>query len=134
MTAGGAPSERNGRDHNQSRHDVLSAGDADTETLPDCQTCGACCSYSSEWPRFTMETDEALDLIPPQFVAADQRGMRCEGERCSALSGRIGVSTSCTIYDVRPDVCRACLPGDSECRTARWAFGLERSSAGSSAC
>ncbi len=70
-------------------------------------------------------------MVPLQFVSADQRGMRCEGERCSALSGRVGVSTSCMIYDVRPDVCRACSPGDSECRTARWAFGLERSHTGS---
>ncbi|MDP9838367.1 Fe-S-cluster containining protein [Neorhizobium huautlense] len=91
----------------------------------DCQSCGACCSYSSEWPRFTLETDEALDRIPEKLVAADGRGMRCEGERCSALSGQVGVGASCTIYEVRPDVCRACNPGDDECRMARAAFGLD---------
>ncbi|MGI2034534.1 YkgJ family cysteine cluster protein [Rhizobium panacihumi] len=91
----------------------------------DCQTCGACCSYSQEWPRFTMETDEALDKVPAQFVAADQRGMRCEDNRCSALSGKVGESTSCMVYDVRPDVCRACLPGDDECLIARAAFGMD---------
>lgn len=72
-----------------------------------------------------METDEALDMIPQQFVAADQRGMRCDGQRCSALSGRVGESTLCVIYDLRPDVCRECTPGDHACRTARAAFGLE---------
>ncbi len=90
----------------------------------DCQTCGACCSYSSEWPRFTMETDEALDLIPARFVADDQRGMRCEGERCSALSGRVGEKTACLNYEFRPDVCRECSPGDEACQIARAAFGL----------
>lgn len=91
----------------------------------DCQSCGACCSYSSEWPRFTLETDEALDRIPEKLVAADGHGMRCDGERCSALAGQVGVSASCTIYEVRPDVCHACNPGDDECRTARAAFGLD---------
>ena len=33
-----------------------------------CQACGACCSYSQNWPRFTTEDDAALDLIPERFV------------------------------------------------------------------
>lgn len=90
----------------------------------DCQACGACCSYSSEWPRFTTESEEDLDLLPAQFVSADQSGMRCDGERCSALSGTIGKHVSCVIYGLRPDVCRTCLPGDDACSTARKAFGL----------
>ncbi|MEK1898024.1 MAG: YkgJ family cysteine cluster protein, partial [Rhizobium sp.] len=36
----------------------------------DCQACGACCSYSSEWPRFSTESDADLDLLPAQFVSA----------------------------------------------------------------
>ncbi|WP_337268786.1 YkgJ family cysteine cluster protein [Oryzifoliimicrobium ureilyticus] len=90
----------------------------------DCQSCGACCSYSSEWPRFSLESDEALELIPEQYRSADQSGMRCEGERCLALSGKIGEATACMIYAVRPDVCRACLPGDPECLIAREAHGI----------
>jgi Fe-S-cluster containining protein len=72
-----------------------------------------------------METDEAIDLIPAHLVAVDGRGMRCDGERCSALSGKVGVGASCQIYEVRPDVCRACNPGDDECRIARAAFGID---------
>ncbi|EJJ24640.1 YkgJ family cysteine cluster protein [Rhizobium sp. CF142] len=90
----------------------------------DCQACGACCSYSHEWPRFSTESDADLDLLPAQFVSADQSGMRCDGERCSALSGTIGKQVSCVIYGLRPDVCRTCLPGDDSCLTARKAFGL----------
>jgi Fe-S-cluster containining protein len=50
--------------------------------------------------------------------------MRCDGDRCSALLGEVGVATSCRIYSVRPDVCRACEPGDDACRIARNSFGL----------
>ncbi|ACI58609.1 YkgJ family cysteine cluster protein [Rhizobium leguminosarum] len=90
----------------------------------DCQTCGACCSFSSDWPRFSTESDAALDLLPPRFVAADETGMRCDGSRCAALSGRVGVETSCLVYDIRPVVCRECVPGDAACLMARDAFGL----------
>jgi uncharacterized protein len=89
-----------------------------------CQACGACCAYSQSWPRFTTEDDAALDLIPENFVNERRSGMRCNGVRCSALSGRIGISTSCMIYDVRPEVCRVCVPGDAECIMARRRHGL----------
>jgi len=89
-----------------------------------CQACGACCGYSSNWPRFSTEEDDALALIPPEFVNARGSGMRCDGERCAALKGNIGKNTSCAIYDVRPEVCRTCMPGDAECIMARRKFGL----------
>src|SRR5436190_24250679 len=89
-----------------------------------CQACGACCSYSRNWPRFTTEDDAALELIPQQFVNERLSGMRCDGERCSALTGKVGVGTACGIYAVRPEVCRTCLPGDPQCGMARRKFGL----------
>lgn len=95
----------------------------------DCQTCGACCSYDASWPRFSTETDEALDRIPPSLVSADLSGMRCEGARCSALTGRVGTFTSCAVYENRPEVCRACVPGGEDCLMARRAFRLPAPSA-----
>jgi uncharacterized protein len=89
-----------------------------------CQSCGACCSYSANWPRFTIEDDAALDLIPAKYVNARQSAMRCDGDRCAALTGDVGVATSCAIYAVRPEVCRTCLPGDAECNMARRRHGL----------
>lgn len=89
-----------------------------------CRTCGACCSFARDWPRFSTEDDAALARIPAKFVAADQSGMRCDGNRCSALSGVVGAAATCSIYDVRPDVCRACEPGDEACNMARRHFGL----------
>ena len=98
------------------------AADYAAEAL--CRSCGACCSYSPLWPRFSLEDDATLARIPADLVADDASGMRCTGDRCAALAGVVGGSTSCTIYALRPDVCRACLPGDDACRMARSRFGL----------
>lgn len=89
-----------------------------------CRTCGACCAHAREWPRFTLESDAEIALIPETLIAAGGAGMRCEGERCAALAGNIGSDTSCTIYAMRPIVCRECVPGDDACTTARVARGL----------
>ena len=89
-----------------------------------CTTCGACCSYDSDWPRFTLEDDAVIARIPSELVSATMSGMRCKGDRCCALVGEVGVTTSCSIYAHRPDVCRACQPGDDECTMARQRFGL----------
>lgn len=87
-----------------------------------CRTCGACCSFSREWPRFTTEDDADLDRIPRELIDESLARMQCHGERCAALVGEVGVSTSCAIYVVRPDVCRACGPGDEACQQARHHF------------
>lgn len=90
----------------------------------DCQECGACCSFSSHWPRFTTEDDAALKRIPAEYVSNDERGMRCDNDRCAALTGEVGARSACAIYEVRPDVCRACTPGEVDCGMARRRFGL----------
>jgi Fe-S-cluster containining protein len=71
-----------------------------------------------------MEVDAGLARIPRAFVDDERGRMRCEGDRCSALVGRVGVATSCAVYSVRPNICRACLPGDDARQTARRRFGL----------
>ena len=89
-----------------------------------CQSCGACCAYSRNWPRFTVEDDAEIALIPGYLIDDTGSGMRCTGNRCAALVGKIGVETACGIYDFRPVVCRECQPGDEECLTARRHHGL----------
>lgn len=89
-----------------------------------CQECGACCSYSREWPRFSTEDEADLARIPAAYVADDQGRMKCHGDRCVALRGEIGVWTACGIYADRPEVCRACLPGDDACLMARERYGF----------
>jgi Fe-S-cluster containining protein len=95
------------------------AGGAEAQAEFDCQSCGACCAYSPQWPRFSLEDEAELALIPSHYVDDSQSGMRCQGARCSALIGIVGVSTRCAVYSVRPQVCRACLPHDDECLLAR---------------
>jgi hypothetical protein len=90
----------------------------------ECRACGACCSFSPEWPRFSLESDADLDRIPQAFVDSNLGRMRCSGNRCAALVGEVGISTACAVYDIRPDVCRACLPGDDACKLARQRFDL----------
>lgn len=89
-----------------------------------CQSCGACCAYDRNWPRFSLESEADLALIPEALVALDKSGMRCQGDRCLALAGEIGKQVACTIYGLRPDVCRACQPGDPECNIARAHYGF----------
>ena len=113
-----------GRPVRSALNDAMEISEKAADAESPCQACGACGSYSSNWPRFTTEDDAALDLIPEQFVNDRLSGMRCDGDRCSALSGKIGVATACGIYAVRPEVCRTCLPGDVECDMARRRHGL----------
>jgi hypothetical protein len=114
----------------RSRPAALAFGDTAigaTRTLDEadaCRACGACCSYSAEWPRFSLETDADLERIPRAYVDDERGRMRCEGDRCAALMGEVGVATSCAAYAVRPQVCRACLPGDDACHMARQRFNL----------
>ena len=58
-----------------------------------CRTCGACCAYSAEWPRFSLETDADLARIPRALVDDERGRMRCEGNRCAALIGEVAVAT-----------------------------------------
>jgi hypothetical protein len=99
----------------------IAESDADGDI---CRTCGACCSYSADWPRFSLESESHLARIPAELIDHNETGMRCNGRRCAALVGVVGRSTSCAIYPLRPDVCHACVPGDAACREARAHFGL----------
>ena len=92
--------------------------------LSPCQACGACCNYSKDWPRFTTEDEAHLARLPRRLVNFHDTGMHCVGDRCSALAGDVGVATHCTVYADRPDVCRACEPGDDACSMARDRHGL----------
>jgi Fe-S-cluster containining protein len=89
-----------------------------------CQACGACCSFSAEWPRFSLETEADLERIPLMFVDEARGRMKCHGARCAALIGEVGVSTSCSVYASRPRVCRDCEVGDDACQLARKRFNL----------
>jgi Fe-S-cluster containining protein len=85
----------------------------------DCRACGACCATSADWPRFTLEDDAAIERIPAALRDDARGAMRCDGDRCAGLAGAVGRDVSCLVYADRPDVCRACEPGDDACAIAR---------------
>ncbi|HEY0833449.1 MAG TPA: YkgJ family cysteine cluster protein [Azospirillum sp.] len=95
------------------------------QPVPDCQSCGACCAYSWEWPTFVGVRDgEGI----PAHLKEDGR-MRCDGDRCAALIGTIGVEVQCRVYEDRPLVCMEFAAGSDACRAVRTRFGLDGSDA-----
>ena len=51
-------------------------------TAAACRACGACCSFSPEWPRFSLEDDADLNRIPRRYVDGEMNGHR------DAVTGR----------------------------------------------
>ena len=91
------------------------------DAIPDCESCGACCAYSWEWPTLVGFRDG--DGIPPYFL--EDGRMRCDGNRCSALAGTLGEEVFCKVYENRPLVCREFAAGSESCHAVRRHFGLE---------
>lgn len=79
--------------------------------LHPCLSCGACCSYF----RVLFDVQEMTDpqYSPPSdyVVKVDETTNAMMGTleqriRCVALSGKIGESVQCSIYENRPSCCR----------------------------
>jgi len=82
---------------------IESIAAASPDAAPLCRSCGACCSFSRDWPRFTLEDDHDLDRIPRAFADHRLGRMQCDGDRCAALVGEVGISARArsTIYGQR---------------------------------
>ncbi len=112
----------------------------------DCQSCGACCSHFFDEHLSDLElpgicgkglliANKDVSRIPAKLVVIDivrlhdtkvtlqeswLRGRRVTGRwQCRALKGTIGEKCSCSIYDVRPKLCREFEPGSQGCLVAR---------------
>lgn len=99
----------------------------------DCQKCGACCATFDVW------LDEAdLDRIarkphiraltvlhksPSGWSGTFMQRDAATGQ-CRALAGRLGDCT-CTVYEDRPELCRAFEAGSEDCLEARRRHGIE---------
>lgn len=106
-------------------------------TEPDCHTCGACCcspNHGQEWHDHWIPVREEHELVRigkellKTGVSWDGRynnyHMRMVGDRCCALTGKVGKEVSCEIYDKRPDVCQKYEPGTSHCLAVRRIRGV----------
>jgi Fe-S-cluster containining protein len=87
----------------------------------DCGSCGACCLFPHE--DFLPLTNHDLSLLGPQrandwtFTSNGQRYMRSKEGVCVALE-KINGELLCSIYDIRPELCRSFSQGSEECRSA----------------
>jgi Fe-S-cluster containining protein len=98
------------------------------ETGIECDGCGACCR------TFSIFASEADARREPRVAAEGRRlplSLAAEGKHfrlfplpfldaCAFLDGE----DRCTIYERRPEVCRAFAAGSEQCRLAREAHGL----------
>ena len=50
--------------------------------------------------------------------------VRCDGDECAALVGKLGQRVHCTIYDYRPRGCRRVEAGSDRCLIARRERGI----------
>jgi Fe-S-cluster containining protein len=101
---------------------------------PDCQSCGACCWGDAMWIHLVAGDDDRLgeDRVRRLTVLTQHgrgyfaRSMVMAGGRCVAYTGDLGDGRSgCSIYDVRPDICRTFAAGSGDCHAARRRRGIE---------
>ncbi len=111
-------------------------GPANPVSVPDCRTCGACCTTGAadggrgQLAYLPISKAESKRLPPGVVTLAviegigSQRSLRFNGDRCAALDGVVGLSCSCRVYDERPRICRVFPPGSPNCVAARAERGL----------
>jgi len=98
-----------------------------------CQQCGACCAslrvdfHPAELAggAFPWAGGVPLDLavsVTPAIVRL--RGTDAAPPRCAALSGEVGISVACGIYEARPSPCREFGIEHAACERARRRHGL----------
>jgi Fe-S-cluster containining protein len=95
----------------------------DAEIPEDCRRCGACCfSESPRHARVTGDDHARLGADADRLVVfledarAYMRLADLGGERaCAALVVAAGGGFACSVYDRRPDVCRALDRGSPAC-------------------
>lgn len=88
--------------------------------MPECTSCGTCCF--STLPEYIRVFGVDMDRMDDAAVAfthfiGNRCYMRMEGGRCAALV--VDAETRrflCSIYEMRPDCCRALERGSGACR------------------
>lgn len=77
-----------------------------------CLTCGACCAHFRVSFYWTEADPEEGGNVPPELTEnlppfrCNMIGTNQKNPRCIALTGKIGESVSCSIYENRPSPCR----------------------------
>jgi Fe-S-cluster containining protein len=102
-----------------------------------CQSCGACCStfrISFYWGETTATKEGVVPLELTEQMNPFRSCMKGSSQskpRCIALTGNIGQSVKCSIYENRPSPCREYNVFDAQgelnprCNQARAKHGLD---------
>lgn len=100
--------------------------------IPDCQTCGVCCTAL---PWVDVKTADAtpcenywditIEAQNGETIVSRQLRRDAETGNCLAFRGEVGSSVKCGIYEARPDDCRKFEAGSDKCRALRRAYGIE---------
>lgn len=88
---------------------------------PECLACGACCfSRLNTYVRVTGDDYARLGEQAEQAThfVGNRCYMRMEGGHCAALELRAG-QLACSLYERRPEVCRALERGSPSCAAER---------------
>jgi uncharacterized protein len=105
-----------------------------SDEIPDCETCGLCCSM---FPSVQLTSKD--DVSPANYweitvnsnngdeIVVDKL-LRRDGETgsCISLSGTVGERVGCKIYLERPTACRKFEAGSDRCHSLRRLSGLEK--------
>ncbi|MBI4700646.1 MAG: YkgJ family cysteine cluster protein [Deltaproteobacteria bacterium] len=95
------------------------ARDAGGSGARDCTACGACCF--ADGPRYLRVFGVDLDRMDARARAltrpdGDGCYLELRDDRCAALARDAGRGRLlCSIYEMRPDCCRALVPDSGEC-------------------
>jgi uncharacterized protein len=94
-----------------------------------CTTCGACCAcFRVDFS--VQETQDGGGSVPNGLAVevtrntSRMRGTDHQPVRCAALTGKIGGTVGCGIYEWRPSPCREFEEGSDACDRARSKHGL----------
>ena len=92
-----------------------------------CLDCGACCAsfrVSFYWSEAEARGLPAAltEQVNPWFSC--MAGTNDARPHCIALSGNVGQSVGCTVYEMRPEPCREVQAGDEQCAKARARHGM----------
>ena len=101
--------------------------------VPECRTCGACCTGSSSDGDFVPVTRLDRKRLPTKYQkklqdlseqtsgAMQALGLKRFGavEACIALKGTLGKDIQCDVYAQRPDFCRTFEKGSQQCHDRR---------------
>lgn len=91
----------------------------DTEGVPACVRCGACCFSSAPDYLLLLGIDQerlGSDAERLTHWIDGRRYMRLESGHCAALDVQADGQFLCSIYERRPDVCRWLERGSGTCR------------------